>query len=265
MGVAAVSWWGPSWRQNTTDTQVGCRAAADGLSCSLWALGAGPSHRWIQQLCHTEPGTRHPYPTLATPPTSHPHAQGVSTDALLPVLLEAAEAEGMAVSLHLEPYPGRTAATVRDDLLYLMRRVGGSPALLRAAKRGSELAPVSSGRPGSTAPRLATTAASSGAGAAEGAQHRGLPVFFVYDSYHIPPGDWAKLLQPGGELSLRGTEADGAGRVWVVKTEGPGSSIDTRGGTQRFGLLPVDACPCHAELDGDSPYQCCMARAGRVP
>ncbi|KAL4430585.1 hypothetical protein ABPG77_005825 [Micractinium sp. CCAP 211/92] len=128
VGVAAVSWWGPSWRQNTTDTQ------------------------------------------------------GVSTDALLPVLLEAAEAEGMAVSLHLEPYPGRTAATVRDDLLYLMRRVGGSPALLR---------------------------------------HRGLPVFFVYDSYHIPPGDWAKLLQPGGELSLRGTEADGIFiGLWLNQNDG---------------------------------------------
>ncbi|KAL4436928.1 hypothetical protein ABPG75_004067 [Micractinium tetrahymenae] len=124
VGVAAVSWWGPQWRQNTTDTQ------------------------------------------------------GVSTDALLPALLEAAEAEGMAVSLHLEPYPGRTAASVREDLFYLMGRVGGSPALLRAEKRG---------------PRL----------------RRGLPVLFVYDSYHIPPGDWAQLLQPGGELSLRGTEADG--------------------------------------------------------
>lgn len=164
VGVAAVSWWGPGWRQNTTDTQ------------------------------------------------------GVSTDALLPALLAAAEAEGMAVSLHLEPYPGRSAASVREDLLYLMRTVGASPALLRAEKRGPRLVHAGGGRLSDTAVGLP---AGGGADAARAAGQRDLPLFFVYDSYHIPASDWAKLLQAGGELSLRGTEADGIFiGLWLNQNDG---------------------------------------------
>ncbi|KAI7837064.1 hypothetical protein COHA_009063 [Chlorella ohadii] len=120
IGVAAVSWWGPVWRNGTHDTQ------------------------------------------------------GVSTDERLPTLLAAAERAGMAIAFHLEPYPGRTAATVREDLQYLMRRpeVAASPAVLRL-----------------------------------GPQRR--PLYFVYDSYHISPADWAALLTPGGEGSMRGSDGDG--------------------------------------------------------
>lgn len=35
------------------------------------------------------------------------------------------------------------------------------------------------------------------------------PLLRRYDSYHIPPADWAELLTPGGSASLRGTAADG--------------------------------------------------------
>ncbi len=36
-----------------------------------------------------------------------------------------------------------------------------------------------------------------------------VPVYYVYDSYHIPPSDWASLLGPEGERSIRGTRLDG--------------------------------------------------------
>ena len=100
--------------------------------------------------------------------------QGVSTDSALPALLAAAAAEGSAVALHLEPYPGRSAHSVREDLRYLVDTYGSSPGLLRI---------------------------------------EGRLVHYVYDSYHIAPADWAELLAPGGEHSVRGTDLDGAPEV----------------------------------------------------
>lgn len=81
VGAVMASWWGPSWRPGTTDTQ------------------------------------------------------NVSTDAALPLLLEAAAGEGVRVAIHLEPYPGRTAATIREDLAHLRRLHGDAPALLRLEGR----------------------------------------------------------------------------------------------------------------------------------
>jgi hypothetical protein len=40
-------------------------------------------------------------------------------DTRLPAVVAAARADGIAVALHLEPYPGRTVATTVDDLSYL--------------------------------------------------------------------------------------------------------------------------------------------------
>lgn len=37
----------------------------------------------------------------------------------------------------------------------------------------------------------------------------GKPVYFVYDSYHIPAAEWATLLMPDGNETVRGTELDG--------------------------------------------------------
>jgi glycoprotein endo-alpha-1,2-mannosidase len=39
----------------------------------------------------------------------------------------------------------------------------------------------------------------------------GRPVYYMYDSYRIPADAWAKLLTPGGELTVRGTHLDGEG------------------------------------------------------
>lgn len=37
----------------------------------------------------------------------------------------------------------------------------------------------------------------------------GRPVYFVYDSYHIPARDWSALLSPEGPNTLRGGPLDG--------------------------------------------------------
>jgi hypothetical protein len=67
--------------------------------------------------------------------------------------------------------PGRTTETVRADIVYLMSRFNSSKALLR---------------------------------------QDGRPVYFVYDSYRIAPADWAHLLTPQGQATVRGTDWDGA-------------------------------------------------------
>lgn len=91
--------------------------------------------------------------------------QGVGTDDAIPLLLEAAAGAGLVVGFHLEPYPGRTAASVRADVEYIVARYGSHPALHRSVD--------------------------------------GRPVFFVYDSYHIPARDWAAVLKPAGSTTVR--------------------------------------------------------------
>ncbi|KAJ8600366.1 hypothetical protein CTAYLR_000700 [Chrysophaeum taylorii] len=46
--------------------------------------------------------------------------QGVSTDEAFPAAIAAAKKNGLSVALHLEPYPGRSARSVRSDLEYLL-------------------------------------------------------------------------------------------------------------------------------------------------
>lgn len=56
--------------------------------------------------------------------------QGVHTDSRVPAALRAAEAAGIRICWHLEPYPGRSPQSVREDVAYLTQRYGASPALL---------------------------------------------------------------------------------------------------------------------------------------
>ncbi|GMI20957.1 hypothetical protein TrCOL_g5774 [Triparma columacea] len=90
-------------------------------------------------------------------PSTH-DTQGVSTDSHLSLAISAASSSGVKVAFHMEPYEGRNITTFIEDVEYLLDRYGD-----------------------------------------EGALHRvgGKPVFYVYDSYHIPYPDWKAAL---GEL-----------------------------------------------------------------
>lgn len=106
------------------------------------------------------------------------------TDRALPGLFAAAEKAGLAINFHLEPFPGRNAATVRDAIMYLIARFGPSPALHRLARHGNR------------------------------------PVFFVYDSYLTPAREWAEVLRPEGSRTLRGTSEDAVViGLWVKEHE----------------------------------------------
>jgi len=82
--------------------------------------------------------------------------QGVSTDAVIHLAIQAAELSGrVQVAFHLEPYEGRSAGSVAEDVQYLERRFGNSSALQRI---------------------------------------EGRPVYYVYDSYHVASMDWKAVL-----------------------------------------------------------------------
>eukprot|EP00877_Chromochloris_zofingiensis_P009285 jgi/Chrzof1/460/Cz01g16190.t1 len=111
--------------------------------------------------------------------------QGVQTDEVLKIVMtEVEKQDTMKVALHLEPYTGRTAQTVREDIEYLMTLYNSSSALLRIADR---------------------------------------PVYYVYDSYHLLPQQWSTLLSPDGSRTVRGTTLDGF-FIGLWLNEGDGDS-----------------------------------------
>jgi glycoprotein endo-alpha-1,2-mannosidase len=106
------------------------------------------------------------------------------TDRALPALFQAAEANGIQINFHLEPFPGRNANTTRDAISYLIGKYGSSPALHRLAS------------------------------------HNNLPVFFIYDSYLTPASDWASLLSPSSSQTIRNTPNDAVViGLWVKQHE----------------------------------------------
>ena len=84
----------------------------------------------------------------------------------LPVLFDQAAKHGMKVCFHIEPYHDRNPENLRANIAKLLGRYGSHPAFYRMDGR---------------------------------------PCFFIYDSYITPASEWARLLQPDGDLTIRGT------------------------------------------------------------
>ena len=84
-------------------------------------------------------------------------------------LLEACEKHGLKLTFHIEPYKGRCADTLREDLEYLRKNYGGHNSFYR---------------------------------------QNGLPMYYVYDSYLSPKEDWSRLLKKEGQISIRNTPLD---------------------------------------------------------
>lgn len=83
------------------------------------------------------------------------------------LLLDAAEAAGLRVAVHHEPYPGRTAESVMEDARLIEQSYGDHPALFRhEGRRGA------------------------------------LPLIYVYDSYAVP--GWREALRDNATAYLVG-------------------------------------------------------------
>ena len=104
--------------------------------------------------------------------------EGPPPDPVIPVLLDAALDYGVKVTLHIEPYKGRTPQSVRDDLQYIHAHYSQHPAFYKLQRSG------------------------------EASSKRQLPLIYIYDSYLSEAGEWAKVLKPGGALSVRGRDHD---------------------------------------------------------
>lgn len=94
------------------------------------------------------------------------HYQGAES---LPTLFDEAHKNGLKVCFHIEPYGGRSAQSVRENIQHFIEKFGQHPALYRL---------------------------------------HGKPLFFLYDSYLIPAEEWATLLKPEGSITIRNTNLD---------------------------------------------------------
>jgi len=59
--------------------------------------------------------------------------QGSNEDQTVPILLELGEQYGIKVAFHIEPYLGRTAESIVDDIKYIYGQYGDSPAFFQTA------------------------------------------------------------------------------------------------------------------------------------
>lgn len=99
----------------------------------------------------------------------------------IPLILDEAHKKGLKVCFHLEPYGGRTALTVREDMENINKRFGQHPAFYR---------------------------------------NNGKPWFFIYDSYLTRVDEWASLLKPKGKFTIRNTQLDAVMiGLWVKQGE----------------------------------------------
>lgn len=107
-------------------------------------------------------------------PPGQADEHGPPSDKMVPALLDAALDRGLKVCLQIEPYEGRDVTNLRKHLIYVQQAYGSHPAYYKV-KVGSRL----------------------------------LPLFYLYDSYRIVPDQWARLLSPRGDLTVRNTDLDG--------------------------------------------------------
>jgi glycoprotein endo-alpha-1,2-mannosidase len=95
------------------------------------------------------------------------------SNAATKLLLDIANQYDIKVSIHVEPYPGRSARSVAEDIRYIVDNFGTHPALYRHPPNN-------------------------------------LPMFYVYDSYLTSYKEWAEVLGPATahKQSIRGGPYD---------------------------------------------------------
>ena len=130
--------------------------------------------------------------------------QGAWDDTTLSAVFVAAEAAGIKIAFHLEPYSGQSAASIASDIRYLLTKYGTSPALLRMSDATSGDA--------STAAR---------------------PVFYIFASSRIPAADLKATI-----AGLRGTNLDS-----IVMVHSPKAVSATRVGADGVYTYDAMASP----------------------
>ena len=82
----------------------------------------------------------------------------------------------LQIAFHIEPYKDRSPQTWRDNIKYILDTYGKHEAFYRHYDK---------------------------------LKKKNLPMYYIYDSYNIPPERWAQIFQPNGATTVRNTELDG--------------------------------------------------------
>ena len=105
--------------------------------------------------------------------------EGPPPDPIIPLLLDAALEHGIKITLHIEPYKGRTPQSVADDLKYIHLHYTQHLSFYK----------------------LEHVNHSNGVKSL-------LPLIYIYDSYLSEVSEWARVLKHGGPHSVRGKDYD---------------------------------------------------------
>ena len=123
--------------------------------------------------------------------------EGPPPDPVIPVLLDAALAHDIKLTLHIEPYKGRTPQSVRGDLQYIHSHYSQHPAFYKLERLDPN----------------------------DGAMLH-LPLMYIYDSYLSEAREWASVFKRGGPLSIRGTNEDCVAIALLVEHAHMRSAVD---------------------------------------
>ena len=110
---------------------------------------------------------------------------GDAWDDIYPILFDKALQYDLKVTFHIEPYKNRDESTLRNDIKHVVDTYGNHKALYRYRIKS----------------------------------HMSVPLIYVYDSYHTKPEEWARLLKPDGDITIRGTKYDVMAIALVVEPQ----------------------------------------------
>ncbi|XP_076077933.1 glycoprotein endo-alpha-1,2-mannosidase-like [Mytilus galloprovincialis] len=109
-------------------------------------------------------------------PSGQADNEGKEPDSLIPELLDISALYRIKIAFHIEPYKGRSPETWRDNIKYILDKYGDHESFYRHYDKMKK---------------------------------KHLPVYYIYDSYNIPPGNWAQIFQSNGAITVRNTDLDG--------------------------------------------------------
>ncbi|CAC5380828.1 MANEA [Mytilus coruscus] len=102
--------------------------------------------------------------------------EGKEPDSLIPEILDISALYRIKIAFHIEPYKGRSPETWRENIKYILNKYGDHESFYRHYDKMKK---------------------------------KHLPVYYIYDSYNVPPGNWAQIFQSNGAITVRNTDLDG--------------------------------------------------------
>ena len=168
----------PHWKKDVADQyQKGIHSPPDDIGSNFYPqLGCysssddGTIREHMRQMRTSGAGVV----VVSWYPQNKADQQGIPVDKVVPKILDIAAEFGLMVTLHIEPYKNRNEQTVREDAIYIHKMYAQHPAFYKYRTK----------------------------------DNRYLPLLYVYDSYHTSPHDWANLLKPHGQYTIRNTPYD---------------------------------------------------------